>query len=152
MVAIIERRHVTDLHQGTSQLREDAMPPNVVSGAMLTCSFGVAPAPLTAVNPKTLIGSQPAATIMDSKPIVNIPTFGMCTSPANPSVASATAAAMGVLTPMPCVPATAAPWTPGAAQTMIGNVPALTAGSTCMCNWGGIIQITSPGQMQTQSN
>jgi hypothetical protein len=128
------------------------MPPNVVNGAPMMCSFGMAPATLIVIPSTTLIGNEPAATIMDSKPLVNIPTFGMCTSPANPQVAAATAAALGVLTPMPCVPATAAPWTPGAATTLIGNMPALTAGSMCMCNWGGSIQITFPGQAQTLSN
>lgn len=127
------------------------MPPNVVNGAMLACSFGAAPTTLLSINPTTLIGGQPAATIMDSKPMVNIPTFGMCMSPANPTVAAATAAALGVLTPMPCVPATAAPWVAGANTTLIGNMPALTAGATCMCNWGGVIQVTFPGQVQTLS-
>lgn len=128
------------------------MPPNVVNGAPMMCSFGVAPATLVSINPTTLIGNQPAATIMDFKPLVNIPTFGMCMSLANPTVASATAAALGVLTPMPCVPATSSPWMPVAPTTLIGNMPALAAGSTCMCSWGGVIQVAFPGQVQTLSN
>jgi uncharacterized Zn-binding protein involved in type VI secretion len=118
---------------------------------MMMCSFGVAPATLTALNPTVMIGGMPAATIMDSKPMVNIPTFGMCTTPTNPQVAAATAAALGVLTPMPCIPATSAPWVPGAPTTLIAGNPALTAGSTCLCNWGGVIQMSFPGQVQTMT-
>jgi hypothetical protein len=83
---------------------------------------------------------------MDFAPIANIPPFGMCSSIANPVVASATTAALGVLTPMPCVPATAAPWAPGAPTVLIGNMPALDSNSKLMCMWAGVIQITSPGQ------
>jgi hypothetical protein len=119
----------------------------VCAGAMLQCTFGVAPSSLV-VTPqnKVLTSSMPAATIMDHKPMVNIPSFGMCTSIANPAVASATSAALGVLTPMPCVPVTTAPWTPGSPTVLIANQPALNASSKCMCNWMGVISITSPGQ------
>jgi hypothetical protein len=88
-----------------------------------------------------------AATIMDHAPVANIPTFGMCMSIANPVVASATAAALGVLTPMPCIPATASPWVPGSVTHKIGNFPALHDACKCMCNWAGVISITMPGQM-----
>jgi hypothetical protein len=91
----------------------------------------------------------PAANIMDNKPMVNIPPFGMCMSLANPTVAAATAAALGVLTPMPCVPVIPAPWAPGSAKVMLGNMPALNNTSTCNCAYGGVIQITVAGQMTT---
>jgi len=98
---------------------------------------------------RTLTGGLPAANIMDHIPLVNIPTFGMCQSPANPMVAAATAAALGVLTPMPCIPATAAPWIPGGAPTvLLGGMPALDASSTLICSYGGMIKINVPGQMQ----
>jgi len=86
------------------------------------------------------------ATIMDSKPLVNIASFVMCTSLGNPAVAAATAAAMGVLVPMPCVPVTSAPWAPGAPTVLIGNMAALTMASKLMCSFGGVIEITMPGQ------
>lgn len=123
----------------------------VVAGAMMTCSFGVAPSALV-VPPqnRTFVGGVPAANIMDNKPMVNIPPFGMCTSLANPTVASATTAALGVLTPMPCVPVIPAPWAPGSSTVMIGGKPALNHTSKCMCQWAGVISITSPGQVQTQ--
>ncbi len=119
----------------------------VCMGAMMQCSFGVAPSSLVVLpQNQVLTGGPPAATIMDGKPIVNVPPFGMCSSIANPTVAAATAAALGVLTPMPCVPVTPAPWAPGVPTVLIGNMPALDAQSTLTCTWGGVIQITSPGQ------
>lgn len=119
----------------------------VCMGAMMQCSFGVAPSSLVVLpTSQVLAGGPPAATIMDNAPIVNVPPFGMCTSMANPTVAAATAAALGVLTPMPCVPVTAAPWMPGSPTVLIGNMPALNSDSKLMCNWGGVIQIVSPGE------
>jgi uncharacterized Zn-binding protein involved in type VI secretion len=119
----------------------------VVAGATLQCTFGVAPATLNVLPAnRVMAGGVPAATIQDHVPMVNIPTFGMCSSPSNPTVASATAAAMGVLTPMPCVPVTSAPWAPGSPTVMIGGQPALSNTSQCMCTWGGLITIGSPGQ------
>lgn len=118
----------------------------VCMGAMLQCSFGVAPSSLVVLPANRVLTGPPAATIMDHVPIVNIPPFGMCSSPSNPTVAAATAAALGVLTPMPCVPVTPAPWVVGAPTVLIGNMPALDNNSKLMCNWGGVIQIVNPGQ------
>ena len=118
----------------------------VCMGAMLQCSFGVAPSSLVVLPTNRTMTMTPAATIMDHAPLVNIMPFGMCSSPANPTVAAATAAALGVLTPMPCVPATAAPWVTGAPTVLIGKMPALNNNSKLMCNWGGVIQVVSPGQ------
>jgi len=118
----------------------------VCMGAMLQCSFGVAPSSLVVLPTSRTLTTTPAATIMDHAPLVNIMPFGMCSSPANPTVAAATAAALGVLTPMPCVPATAAPWVTGAPTVLIGKMPALNNTSKLMCNWGGVIQVASPGQ------
>ena len=123
------------------------MPLQVVNGAMLQCSSGMAPSSLF-VLPKNqkMSGNMPAANIMDHIPMMNILPFGMCQSPANPLVAAATAAALGVLTPMPCIPATASPWAPGSATKMLANFPALNSTSQCACNWAGVISITNPGQ------
>ena len=118
----------------------------VCMGAMLQCSFGVAPSTLVVLPANRVMTTTPAATIMDHAPLVNIMPFGMCSSMANPTVAAATAAALGALTPMPCVPATAAPWIVGAPTVLIGNMPALDNNSKLMCNWGGVIQIVNPGQ------
>jgi hypothetical protein len=139
------------LQQKIAVWRVISMGNAVFAGAVLQCSFGMVPSNLM-VMPKNgvLSGTMPMATIMDYAPMVNILPFGMCQSMANPSVASATAAAAGVLTPMPCVPVIAAPWAPGSPTVLCGNVPALNNASKCMCNWGGVIQITSPGLMTVQ--
>ncbi|KNY25349.1 DUF4280 domain-containing protein [Pseudobacteroides cellulosolvens] len=119
---------------------------SVCGGATLQCSFGLAPGTLIITPQNKVLTSMPIANIMDNKPLLNIMPFGMCQSIANPVVASATAAKLGVLTPMPCVPCTVAPWTPGSPTVMVGNMPALNNSSKLMCNWGGVIQIINPGQ------
>jgi hypothetical protein len=127
------------------------MPYQVVNGAQMACTFGAAPSSLVVlpVN-RTSINDQPEATVQDYVPMMNIMPFGMCMSPSNPQVAAATAAAMGVLTPQPCIPATASPWTPGALTVQISEQVALDNVSTCSCMWGGVITITQPGQQTTQ--
>ncbi len=124
--------------------------PQVCAGATLQCSFGAAPTVLNVLpQNRTLTSGMPAANIMDHIPLLNIPTFGLCQSPANPVVAAATAAALGVLTPMPCIPATASPWIPGGPPTLLlGGMPALDANGTLICTWGGVIKISVPGQVQ----
>jgi hypothetical protein len=122
----------------------------VCNGANLQCSFGTAPAGLTVLPDKmVLVSSQPMANIMDNKPMVNVLPFAMCTTVTNPAVAAATSAAMGVLTPQPCLPVTGAPWAPGSPTVLVSNQPALNSDSKLMCQWGGVIQVVVPGQTQT---
>ena len=118
----------------------------VNAGSLLTCTMGAAPSALVVVVPTTTAQGPPAANIMDCAPLTNVPTFGMCMSPANPMVAAATAAALGVLTPMPCIPVTT-PWTPGAAKVLVRNFPALDATSKCMCAYGGQISAVTTDVM-----
>jgi hypothetical protein len=124
------------------------MPNHVCHGALLKCSMGMAPSSLVVlpVNMQTT-SNVPAANLQDHIPMVNIMPFGMCQSPANPTVAAATAAAMGVLTPMPCIPLTPAPWVAGSPTVMLANQPALNKSSMLMCNWAGQISIQMEGQM-----
>ncbi len=126
------------------------MPSQVSATATLQCTFGAAPSTLM-VLPKNRVLAEgpPAANIMDHIPMVNILPFGMCQSPANPMVAAATAAAMGVLTPMPCIPATASPWIVGAPTVLLGGMPTLDNVSKCMCNWGGVISVNMPATTKT---
>ena len=127
------------------------MPMQVVNGAMLTCTFGAAPSSLVVLPQNRMMCSgMPAANILDYIPMTNIMPFGMCMSIANPEVASATASALGVLTPMPCVPATSAPWTPGSPTKSLAGPPSLNDTSMCMCMWAGVIQVSFAGQVQTQ--
>ena len=127
------------------------MAQQVCNGAMLKCSFGLAPSTFVVLPlNKVMTSNVPAANIMDHKPMMNIMPFGLCTSQANPSVAAATAAALGTPTPMPCMPVTTAPWVPGAITVMIANQPALNNTSKLMCNWGGVIEVVVPGQFTHQ--
>ena len=120
----------------------------VCMGAVLQCSFGMSPSSLVVLPTNSTYTDQvPDANIMDHVPMVNIMPFAMCTSLGNPSVAAATAAAMGTLTPMPCLPNTPAPWVAGAPTVMLGNAPSLDAVSTLICSWGGVIKITAPGEV-----
>lgn len=122
------------------------MPLLTCTGATLRCTMGAAPGTLLP-RPKALSSSQRvAADIMDHVPIVQVTPFGMCRSIANPAVAAATAAASGVLTPMPCIPATPAPWVPGSATVALGGLPALGACATLSCLWAGTISIVDAGQ------
>jgi len=122
------------------------MAKQVVTTAMLQCTFGAAPSVFSATPKQVKSGMQDAGNIMDHKPMVNIKPFGVCSCPAFPATASATAAASGVLTPMPCIPNTMAPWVPGSPTNPVSYFPALNDTSKLMCTWGGVISVTSPGQ------
>lgn len=119
----------------------------VCNNATLQCSFGVAPGQLV-VLPKNRVNvsNQPAANIMDNMPMTNIKPFGNCTTLSNPTVAAATSAAQGVLTPQPCIPMTTTPWTPGSPAVTLGGMSALNNNCQVICMWGGVIQVTNPGQ------
>lgn len=126
------------------------MPPVVTAGAMLTCSFGLAPTSLIVAAPRPLAENRPMAAVTDITP-ANIPTFSMCMSLANPITAAQTAAALGVLTPGACVPVIPAPWIPSAPTTVLGGIPALVMGSTCTCAYGGMISIIGPPALTVQA-
>ena len=119
----------------------------VCMGAMLQCSFGMAPSTLVATSaPTVMVSNKPIATIMDNKPVANIPPFGMCNCPANPATVKPPPV---MFAPAPCMPVIPAPWAPGSPTVMRGNYPALNNSSKLMCAYGGVISIVNPGQMQT---
>jgi uncharacterized protein DUF4280 len=116
----------------------------VLMGASLKCNQAIptGPAKLSVLPANMTQGeSYAAATVQDFAPMVNIPALGMCKTQSNPQVAAATAAAMGVLTPQPCIPVTTGPWSPGAGKVTIKGLAALTDDSTCSCAWGGSISV-----------
>lgn len=124
----------------------------VVSTATVTCTRGTTPAVLNGTaNLTVLAEGKPLCVIADAAPMANITSFGMCRSLANPAVAAATAAALGVLTPQPCVPVVAGSWIPNNTKVLVGGQPALTLGSTCRCAYAGSINIVNPGQVKVNA-
>ena len=119
----------------------------VCMNALLQCSQGVAPSPLMVLPANKVSTIVPDANIMDHVPLVNILPFVMCQSMSNPMVMAATAAAMGAKTPMPCIPATTSPWSPGCKTVKIAGQLALNNSSKLDCIWGGKIEIKFAGQM-----
>ena len=116
----------------------------------MMCTFGVAPSVFNATPRPVMTSSMVAGVITDNVPILNVPPFGMCSSPANPQVAAATIAKLGVLSPMPCVPVLPAPWIPGAPTVLISNIPALDNNCKLMCAFAGVISINFAGQVTHQ--
>ena len=123
------------------------MPNHVCNGATLMCPMGLASSSLV-VLPMNMVltDGQPAANIMDNVPFVNILPFGNCISPANPATAAATAAALGVLTPAPCLPNPVGPWAPGSVTVSLSGPPSLNMTSKLVCAAGGVIQVVVEGQ------
>ena len=118
-----------------------------VTGAVCACTFGAAPLPLAVSSQQTVqIGGTTAATIMDNK----FPPFGMCSNPAAPAVAAATAAKMGVFSPAPCAPAIIAPWAPGAPTVLVCGKPLLNNTSKLLCAYGGVIQVSMTPALTVQ--
>lgn len=115
------------------------MPLLATSTSVLKCSYGLTPAPLNILPLTGVMAKMPAGNILNGLPLLNIPSFGMCTSLANPLVAAATAAAFGVLTPMPCLPMTASPWLVGSSKVLTGGMPALHKDCKLLCSYGGCI-------------
>lgn len=123
------------------------MPLQVCNGASMKCSFGSAPSSLV-VLPKNRVKTNENydANIMDHIPMTNIFPFGMCSAPTNPMVIAATAAASGVFTPAPCIPATPPMWVPGAPKVILANFPTLDDTSKLMCTWMGVITFITAGE------
>lgn len=121
----------------------------VCNGTTLKCSCSAAPTMMPIIvlpKNKALTMGQPAANIKDHIPLLNIPSFVMCKSMQNPMVQAATAAALGVLTPAPCMPATSEDWKDGSPTVKLAGQPILTTKSKLKCQYGGMIEIVQPAQ------
>ena len=106
----------------------------VCSGATMKCTMGTSQAKLTVLPTRTVfLTGKPQANISDHLSMVNLAPFGNCRSMAFPATASATAAAQGTLTPMPCMHNTPFPWMGGKNDYIIKGDPALLKSSTCQC-------------------
>lgn len=114
------------------------------------CSFALGPFTLNTINNVT-IENKPVLTVKDTVPGSNIVFAGvMCTSMSNPTVASATAAAFGVLTPQPCTPMPAGMWIPGTMNSKVKQMAILDSSCSLMCAYGGKISVIFPGSLKTQ--
>lgn len=122
------------------------MKPVIVQGTLLKCGFGNAPTPIMVMPDKKVNAMLPVAVKTDHIPFLNIFSFGMCSNPANPLVAAATAAALGVLTPMPCIPCTTQDWTGACSKVKVRGKEALNMDSKLSCLYGGSIQAAAPVQ------
>lgn len=120
----------------------------VVTGAQCVCSFGTAPGTLKATGQSGYQAQgKTVATVTDCQPNINLTPFGMCISLLNPAVASATAAALGVLTPQPCSFVPAGTWLASNPKLMASGRQCLTDDATVTCGvGGGSIRVTVPGQ------
>ncbi len=121
----------------------------VVTGGTCMCSFGTAPG--------TIIATAQAGVKIEGKPVAilqdvgqtNITPFAMCTSLANPQVAAATAAALGVLTPQPCMLSAAGTWVSANPAKKFCGQPCVTTDCQLICaNGMGTIKIVFPGQLK----
>ncbi len=121
----------------------------VVTGGKAMCTMGMGIFNITAVG-NVMIENKPVLTTKDNVPFFNVAPMGvMCISLANPMVASATAAALGVLTPQPCVPQFVGPWITGTISCRVKGMGIVDNTCSLMCAYGGKISITFPGAVKT---
>jgi hypothetical protein len=119
---------------------------NTCTNAQLQCTMGAAPTPFLPTMKMVSTSYMVAANIMDNVPYMNIVPFVTCKSPANPVTASLTAAALGVLTPGPCLPVFPGPWAPGSPTVKLCNQPALNDSSKLACAYAGTVSFNNAGQ------
>ena len=104
----------------------------VVDGARLSCTLGAGPSRLKVLpSRKIRLRGSLRANIGDSRPFVNIGSFGACKV---------------TIPPKPCAPACGM-WLGGKSDVHVENLPALLSNATLICaTEGGIIRIDNDGQ------
>lgn len=100
-------------------------------GGVSLCSFGTVPVPVNMPPIHMVMGpSGPFNNMMDKNPIMNIPSYAVCTVPV----------------PKPCVPSVPGPWLAPIPTIMIGNSPVFDNSAKAICALGGIVSIMAPTQ------
>jgi hypothetical protein len=114
--------------------------------SLIRCDFGLVPTPLTVLPDRTVTAEMMLmGNISDFMPLANVMDFVECISLTNPEVLIATIAALGVLTPMPCIPITVEPWLSEALDVTVGGPPALDETAMVLCIWTGPVMVLEPG-------
>ncbi len=126
------------------------MPIVVVNQSPIRCSMAVPGSTGVLVvqsQMKRRVGGQAAATVADSTPTQVI--CGVCNSASAPPVQAATAAALGVHTPAPCMPNTTQSWkNQSPVSVKFSGKEALMTGATLTCSYGGTITIINSAQQK----
>lgn len=119
---------------------------------MCKCANGSISCNIMVVDPTRKMKSDGQKVVIESDTsIENIKTFGMCNNLCNPSVAEATAAAQGVLTPMPCKPSLVGRWQRNVKKISVNGKKVVSKKSTLKCAFGGCISIVSANAHKTKS-
>ena len=129
------------------------MPKCVAFGAKLKCSFGNKSVDMMVLPLNKTITAmfKPLANKMDFIPALNVPSFGLCLSPANP-LNWKMAGPVPVFVPSTCIPVAFSPWNPVAKKTKIGGQPAMLETSKTTCAFAGSIKVDDPGQTSVEAN
>ncbi len=99
----------------------------LTDGASLSCPMGSSSATLKVSATKIKACGNPMANMFDAKPMVNIPSFGMCK-----------------ITKAPCVPGTCC-WITSS-KVMVRGAPSVDDSCKTICPLGGNISVSSAGQ------
>lgn len=130
----------------------------VRAGAVMTCSFGMAPSVLDVEPISGVIVSTPAATIADMVPTtLDVAPSAMCSRAVRdvhergePGGHRRDGRRPRRAHPAAMVPVRIAPSAPGSPTVLYGGIPALTDDAICECMWGGVATIDEPGHFEVE--